>query len=96
LQGDTKVGVIFILEGFAALAVSEREWEKALKLFSWAAQHREDNGEPRPPVEQAVVDRELLAIQKELTETAMTGLAAEGCSMSIEQAVALALDENHG
>ena len=93
LKGNTRIGVIFTLEGLASLAVSECRWEKALKLISWATQLRENIGELRPPVEQAAVDRELTVIHKELADTAIVGLAAEGCTMTMEQAVALALEE---
>jgi predicted ATPase/class 3 adenylate cyclase len=91
-KGNTRVGVIFTIEGFASLAASECQWERALRLFSWASKLREDNGELRPPVEQASVDRDLAAIREHLTGTEFAGLATEGSIMTMDQAIALALN----
>ena len=94
-KGNTRVGVIFTVEGFASLATSERQWERAIRLFSWASKLREESGELRPPVEQASVDRDLAAIREHLTGTEFTGLATEGSIMTMDQAIALALEESH-
>ena len=94
-KGKTRGGVFFTVEGLAGLAVCEGQWEKAMKLFSWASKHRADSGELRPPVEQASVDRDLAAIREHLTDMDIARLTAEGNIMTIDQAVALALDESN-
>jgi predicted ATPase/class 3 adenylate cyclase len=94
-KGNTRVGVIFTVEGFASLATAERQWTRAIRLFSWASKLREESGELRPPVEQASVDRDLAAIRDHLTGTEFTVLATEGSIMTMDQAIALALDKFH-
>ena len=93
-KGNTRVGVIFTVEGFASLATSERQWNRAIRLFSWASKLREESGELRPPVEQAAVERDLAAIRDHLTDAEFTGLANDGSIMTMDQAIALALDES--
>jgi tetratricopeptide (TPR) repeat protein len=88
-----ETGVAIALEGFAMLAVIERQWEKAVKLFSFAEKQREQFHSPRPPVEQAAIERELTILRANLTETEFSKLSAEGSTMTMEQAVALALEE---
>ena len=39
-KGNTRVGVLFTIEGFASLAVCEGQWDRATKLFSWASTRR--------------------------------------------------------
>jgi tetratricopeptide (TPR) repeat protein len=90
--GNTRIGVLFTVEGFASLAVCEQHWEKALRLFSWASKVREDSGELRPPVEQASVERDLAIIRDHLSDIDSAGLANEASTMSMEQAIALALE----
>ena len=94
-KGKTRGGVFFTVEGLAGLAVCERQWEKAIKLVSWASKQRADSGELRPPVEQGSVDRDLAAIRDHLTDIEIARLTAEGNRMTIDQAIALALDESN-
>jgi tetratricopeptide (TPR) repeat protein len=94
-KGNTRVGVIYTIEGFASLAASECQWGRAIRLFSWASKLREENGELRPPVEQASVDRDLAAIREHLTGTEFSGLVSAGSMLTMDQAIALALDESY-
>ena len=91
--GNTRIGVLFTVEGLASLAVSERRWERAVKLLTWATKLRRDSGELRPPVEQAAVDRDLAILRANLTETEFSSLTAEGSTMTMEQAIGLALEK---
>jgi tetratricopeptide (TPR) repeat protein len=95
LKGNTKVGVIFTLDGFASLAALEGQCGKALKLYSWATKLRKESGEFRPPVEQAAVDRDLAAIRQLLSDDEFYSFSAEGSRMTMDQAIALALDESY-
>jgi predicted ATPase len=92
-KGNTRVGVLFTVEGLASLAVCEHQWEKAIQLFSWASKMREDSGELRPLVEQVSVDRDLAVIRDHLTDVEIARLAAKGNTMTIDEAIALALDK---
>jgi predicted ATPase/class 3 adenylate cyclase len=94
LGGKSMEGVGFTLEGLASLAVSEGQCEKALKLFSWSTSLREWRGEFRPPVEQASVDHDLAAIRSFLSDDEFYNLYGEGRKMSMDQALALALEES--
>jgi tetratricopeptide (TPR) repeat protein len=95
LKEQTSMGVTFILEGIASLAITEHQWEKAVKLISWVAGQREERAELRPPVEQVAVDRDLAILREHFSASALSSLAAEGNTMTIEQAVALALEEKN-
>ena len=93
LRGNSMQGVSFILEGLASLAVAEGQCEKAVKLFSWSTSLRERRGEFRPPVEQTSVDRDLAAIQSLLSDDEFYNFLGEGSRMTLDQAIALALEE---
>jgi hypothetical protein len=54
---------------------------------------REDSGELRPLVEQVSVDRDLAVIRDHLTDVEIARLAAKGNTMTIDEAIALALDK---
>jgi len=66
--------------------------ELALRLFAWADAMREVVGDVRPLVEQADVDRDLATIRAQLDETAIAAARAEGRAMSLDQAIAYALE----
>jgi hypothetical protein len=53
---------------------------------------REDIDDTRPPVEQADVDRDLATIRTHLDEARFTLACAEGRAMTLEQAIAYALE----
>jgi predicted ATPase/class 3 adenylate cyclase/DNA-binding CsgD family transcriptional regulator len=88
-----KIGVAFALEGLASLAVMQRQPEQAVRLFGWADAMREAIGDRRPPVEQADVDRDMITIHSQLDETAFSAAYAEGRAMTMEQAIAYALNQ---
>lgn len=94
-KGNVKIGIIFTLEGFATLAASQEQWERAAKLFSWATKQREDSREPRPPIEQAAVDQWITTICEHLTDDEFTNFTVEGSTMTMEQAIALAKEDAH-
>jgi hypothetical protein len=64
-----------------------------VKLFSWSTRLREWRGEFRAPVEQVSVDRDLAAIRSVLTEDEFHNVFSEGSRMTMDQAIALALEE---
>jgi predicted ATPase/transcriptional regulator with XRE-family HTH domain len=85
-------GVVYTLEGLASLATRQSEPERAVRLLAWADMAREAIDDARPPVEQADVDRDLAAIRSQLDEALFAAAWAAGQAMTIEQAIAEALD----
>jgi Tetratricopeptide repeat len=90
--GDKPV-VLRDLEGLAAVAVAQGESERAARLFGAAEGLREAIGTPRPPAERAEHDRSVAAARAALGEEALAAAWAGGRDLSLEQAVALALQE---
>ena len=89
----SRIGVVYALEGLASLAAQQSEPERAVRLYAWADGVRASIGDPRPPVEQAEVDRDYALIRAQLTEEAITAAAEEGRAMTVEQAVAYAWEQ---
>jgi hypothetical protein len=53
---------------------------------------REKINDYRPPVEQASVERDLAVIHSKLSDSEYAELCAQGQAMTVEEAVALALE----
>lgn len=87
------IGIVFAVEGLASLYVHRSENHRATKLFAWATAMREMLGDPRPPVEQASMERDLQGVRSKLEDKEFTALLKEGQSMTIEEAVAIALEQ---
>jgi hypothetical protein len=94
-ERGSKIGVVYALEGLASLAVAQGQPERAQRIFAWADDRREAIGDKRPPVEQAGIDRDLTVIHSQLDEATIDAAQAEGRAMTLEQAIASALEEDH-
>ncbi|HJR80741.1 MAG TPA: tetratricopeptide repeat protein [Anaerolineales bacterium] len=94
-KADLVIGLVFAVEGLASLHVTQSQPERAARLFAWATAMRAKMGDPRPPVEQASVERDLEVIRSQLSDSEFSRLSTEGLSLTIEEAVALALQETH-
>ncbi len=88
----SKIGVVYALEGLASLATRQRRPERAVQLYAWADAVRTAIGDTRPPVEQADVDQDFAIIRAQLDEATVTAVYAVGKEMTLEQAVAYALE----
>jgi tetratricopeptide (TPR) repeat protein len=88
-------GLAFAIEGFASLNAIQEGPERAARLFAWVDATRAKFNYPRPPVEQAEVDRDLAMIHSQISDTALEEACESGKSMTTEQAIALALDESY-
>ena len=86
--------LVYAIEGVASLNVHQGYRERATLLFAWTDAMREMIGDHRPPVEQASVEKDLAVIHTQLDDEEFTSLSAEGCTMTVEQAIALALEES--
>jgi non-specific serine/threonine protein kinase len=83
---------VWALEGLASLAVLQNELERAARLFSWTDMMRDTLGNKRTLAEQDEIDRDLAAIHAHLDEAAFAAARAAGRAMSMDQAVACALE----
>ena len=54
---------------------------------------RNQIGDHRPPIEQASVERDLSVIHSKLNDAEFANLSAQGRTMTVEHAIALALEE---
>ncbi len=88
-----EIGVVFNLEGMAALFVSDGKPEIAAKLIGWADTTRETIGDKRPPLEQAHVDKIIVACVAKMGEVAFSDAYGQGQKMTLDEAVAYALGD---
>ena len=89
-----EIGVIYTLEGMASLGVAAGNHDKATQLIGWADTNRKKMENIRPPNEQNDVDRDSAACRLALGELAFSQAYDAGRVMTLEQAVAYALEEN--
>jgi tetratricopeptide (TPR) repeat protein len=92
-EKNNVIGLVYAVEGLASLHLNQYHPQRAARLFAWADAMRETIGDHRPPVEQASVGRDLEVIHSKLNESDFARLSTEGQSMTVEEAVALALEE---
>jgi predicted ATPase len=85
------IALIFAVEGLASLNVDQGLCERALRLYVWADTMRDQIGDHRPPVEKASVERDLDIIHTQLDDSAVEIAYKTGRSMTLEQAIELAL-----
>ena len=90
-KADLVIGMVYAIEGLASLHVTQGQIERAAQLFAWADAMRAKIGDPRPPIEQASVARDLRVIHSGLQEASVDRLTALGQNRSVQEAVALAL-----
>jgi hypothetical protein len=89
------IGVVYAIEGLASINVTQEYFERATRLFAWSDSIREKINDHRPLVEQSSVERDLIVIASKLSNTKVAIYSTEGRMMSLDQAVALALEETN-
>ena len=89
-----EIGVAFNLEGIAGLSVAVGKYERAARLIGWADALRERIGDPRPPLEQADVDKIIAACLVKMGEAAFSNAYEIGHKMSLDEAAAYALERS--
>ena len=92
-KADLVIATVYAIEGLASLNVQQGQPERAARLFAWAEAMREKIGDQRPPVEQDSVDGDLAIIHSELNDPDFERLSAEGKTMTVDEAIALALEK---
>ncbi|HSJ88112.1 MAG TPA: tetratricopeptide repeat protein, partial [Anaerolineales bacterium] len=85
-------GLICTIEGLASWYANQGQLERATQLFTWADTMREKMDDDRPPFEQNSVEKDLAAIHSKLDDAKFAKLSEEGGVMTVEQAIALALE----
>lgn len=88
--GD-KRAIAFLVEDFGALAASQGEHVRALRLVAAGAALRAAIGAPLPPAEQARLDRFIGPARQATAADQRAAAEAEGSRLSIDEAVDLAL-----
>jgi hypothetical protein len=86
-------GIIQGLGGLAVAVAAHGQPERAARLFGAAEGLREGIGAPLPRADRAKQDRSITAVRAALGEEAFAAAWAGGRAMSLEQAVAFALEE---
>jgi predicted ATPase/DNA-binding SARP family transcriptional activator len=88
------IGATFALEGIATLLIATGKPEKAARLIGCADATREKIPDRRPVIEEADMYRNMAAILAKIGPSAFEVAYDEGRSMKLDEAVALALNEN--
>ena len=87
-------GFVYAIEGVASLYVNQPRPERAARLFAWVDATREGIDNMRPKLEQAEVDKIIAACLANMGEVAFSDAYDEGQKMTLDEAVALALNES--
>src|SRR5262249_3364815 len=80
------------LERFAGLAARQGKAPRAARVFGAAEALRAALGAPLPPCERAAYEHDVAAARAQLDTAAFAAAWAEGQAMTLEQAIAYALD----
>ena len=92
-KADLMIATVYTIEGLASLNVNQGQPERAARLFAWADAMREKIGDQRPPIEQESVEGDLAVIHSKLNNTDVERLSVEGKAMTVDEAIALALEK---
>lgn len=91
-MGST-AGLVLSLDAVASLAVAAERWEKAAMLYAYTSKLHEDADDPRPVVEQALVDRDLDLVRAALDGPSFEASWHQGRELTPEQAFQLVLED---
>jgi hypothetical protein len=91
-KDEMVMGIVFALEGMACLKASVERHLRAAYLIGWADIIRQKLGDPRPFIEQVDVDKIISACIANMGEIAFSDAYDEGQKMSLDEAVAYALE----
>ncbi len=90
---ENVIGVVYTIEGIISLHLNQGRPEHATRLVAWADAIRDKIGNHRPHIEQVDVDKVITTCLAEMGESAFSDACDEGKKMSLDEAVAYALDE---
>jgi hypothetical protein len=87
------VGLARAMEVLASLFVHQNQPVGAAPLFAWADTMRKKLRFRQSPIEQKFIDNDLETIRKMIGDSKFAELSAQGRAMTMEEAIALALEE---
>ena len=90
---EDRRGAAYCLEAFANLNAREDKTEQAMRLWGVAERLREEIGAPLTPDEREEYDADLASACQALGEEASSKARAEGRAMTMERAIAYALEK---
>jgi predicted ATPase/class 3 adenylate cyclase len=90
-EAQDDAGLARALEGFAALALTRQQAERAARLLGTAEAIRESSNSPRPPIAREEYENTVSTVRAALGEAAFAAAWAAGQAMSLEEAVECAL-----
>ncbi len=93
-QAGVGTGVMYGLGGLGVVAASEGQFERAARLLGVAARISQDTGMGLVPLEQSHHDHAIDLTRAALGEQDFAALWAEGSEMSLEQAIAYAMEDD--
>jgi hypothetical protein len=90
-----KWGLSYVFAELAAIAAERGRSEQAARLFGAAEGLRESIGHPLPPILRAEYDSAVATARAQLDDTEFAAVWAEREAMSLDQAIAYALNEDN-
>ncbi|HSL45732.1 MAG TPA: helix-turn-helix domain-containing protein [Anaerolineales bacterium] len=88
--------LLWAIDGIASLQVKQSEFECATHLLAWVDAMREKLSNSRAFIEQTFYEGDIAVIHTELGKEQFAKLSKQGRAMTVEQAVALALQSRSG
>lgn len=88
---EDRWGLAHSLAGYAALAAHRADWDKAVRLWSFAHKLRDDIGSPLPPIEQKQREEQLTAARKSMPD--FEAAWSDGRRLDLQQAIDLATSD---
>jgi len=85
--------VALVIEAVAGLFVHQKQPDRATLLYAWGDVIRKKIGYLHFPVERKLIDHDLAKIRTMIGETRFAELSAQGRVMTMEETIALALEE---
>ena len=83
------------LECFGFIATEQDQKERALRLFAAANALREKAGTPMRPEEKAYFDQQIQQLRAKMNSPTLEWIMTKGHPMSMDKAIALAVEEEH-
>jgi predicted ATPase/class 3 adenylate cyclase len=93
-KADLVIGLVFAAEGIASLYVNQGTYQRAARLFAWTTAMRQKLGDPRPPVEQASIEKDLARIRSQVDDATIENAYNTGRTLTVDEAAKFALEEN--
>ena len=91
-----KIGIVSCLSGLSILAEARDHLDQAVRLFAATKALAKAIDSPLRPLERTELDQAVASARSKLRGNRFSELAAEGRSMSMEEAIKLALEEEDG